>query len=137
MKLWSGVIAAFSMFILCGSFAIAGGFEGPGARATITRAVDVSGAPDETPCILEGRLLEKIRNRKDRYLFQDASGQVIVEIKRRVFGDLTVTPADLVRISGEVEQDGRYPNQVEVEYLGLLASPSQPRQQQQQARQPQ
>lgn len=98
----------------------AAGFQGPGARSAVNRAADVLTVPDSTPCMLEGRIIEKLPRRANRYLFEDSSGRVIVEIKPRVFGDFTVTPQDIVRIVGEVDFDGKYPNEVEAEYLGIV-----------------
>lgn len=118
-------ILVASLIAFGATFACAAGFEGPGAHSTLTRALDVHHAPGETPCVLEGRILEKIKNRKDHYLFADKSGQVIVEIKRRVFGDMTVTPNDLVRISGAVETDGRYPKELEVESMSIVGKAEQ------------
>ncbi|MFT4300568.1 MAG: NirD/YgiW/YdeI family stress tolerance protein, partial [Desulfovibrio sp.] len=74
--------------------ASAAGFEGPGVASTVTRAADVLGAQDDAPCVLEGHILEKLPRRKNRYLFEDHSGRVVVEIKNEVFGHLTVTPRD-------------------------------------------
>lgn len=103
----------------------AAGFEGPGAGHVVVRAADVYAAWDDAPCELTGRIVEKIPGRKNRYVFEDASGKVVVEIKRHVFGDFTVTPDHLVRIIGEVEMDSKYPNEVEVDWLSIIGPASQ------------
>lgn len=113
---------AFPLFLFL-AFAppcLAAGFLGPGAPAPVARAADVQAAADDAPCTLEGRLVEKIRNRKNRYLFEDGSGQVIVEINKKVFGGLTITPENIVRLDGEVERDKKYPNEVEVDSIIIL-----------------
>lgn len=115
------------LFITCAIFtcilptqSIAGGFEGPGAQKPVTLVQDVAAAPDDMPSILVGRIIEKVRSRKNRYIFEDESGRVIVEIKKPVFGNLTITPEDLIQIEGEVDTDDKYPNEVEVDILRLV-----------------
>ena len=98
----------------------AAGFEGPGVAATVTRAVDVLGAQDDAPCILEGHLVEKLPRRKHRYQFEDHSGQVVVEIDNKVFEQLTVTPKDKVRLLGHVDWNRKRPNEVEVDSITIL-----------------
>lgn len=121
----------FLVLLLCfcacfmGRPARSAGFEGPGAGSVVTRAADVYAAWDDAPCELTGHILEKIPGRKNRYIFEDASGKVVVEIKHHVFGDFTVTPAHLVRLVGEVEIDSKYPNEVEVDYLAIIGPASQ------------
>ena len=98
----------------------AAGFEGPGVAATVTRAVDVLGAQDDAPCVLEGHLVEKLPRRKHRYLFEDHSGQVVVEIENKVFEQLTVTTKDKVRLQGHVDWNRKRPNEVEVDSITIL-----------------
>lgn len=106
--------------LLLAQWVYAGGFEGPGAHAAVNSVEAALAAPDDTPCDLTGRIVEKLPWRRDRYLFEDKSGQIVVKIKRRVFGDFTVTPDLLVQITGKIDADGRYPNEVDVEYLGII-----------------
>ena len=100
----------------------AAGFEGPGVAATVTRAVDVLGAQDDAPCVLEGHLVEKLPRRKHRYLFEDHSGQVVVEIDNKIFEQLTVTPKDKVRLQGHVDWNRKRPNEVEVDSITIIGS---------------
>lgn len=99
---------------------LAAGFIGPGSLETVKNARDVLNATDDAPCVLEGRIIAKIKSRKNRYLFEDASGQVVVEIKRKTFAKQTVTPENLVRLEGEVDTDKRYPNEVDVDLLTVI-----------------
>lgn len=100
--------------------ASAAGFEGPGVAPTVTRAVDVLNARDDAPCVLEGHIVEKIPFRKSRYIFEDASGRVVVEIGNEIFGHLTVTPHDVVRLIGHVDWSKKRPNEVEVDALAII-----------------
>lgn len=118
---------SFFLLLLVISFAVAmpsapaaAGFEGPGVAATVSRAVDVLGAQDDAPCVLEGHLVEKLPRRKHRYLFEDHSGQVVVEIDNKVFEQLTVTPKDKVRLEGHVDWNRKRPNEVEVDSISIL-----------------
>lgn len=112
--------AVLGLVCVSGRLVFAAGFEGPGVAPPVTRAADVLGARDDAPCILEGSLKEKIPFRKNRYIFADASGSVVVEIKNKTFGPLTVTPRDRVRLVGHVDWDDKHPNEVEVDALYLL-----------------
>lgn len=98
----------------------ASGFVGPGASPPVYRAADVLKAADDAPCSLEGKIVAKVAGRKNRYIFEDASGRIVVEIKRKVFDGVTVTPENLVRIEGEVDVDHKYPNEVKTETLTVL-----------------
>lgn len=96
------------------------GFVGPGAHEAVTLAADVLQAKDDVPCILEGHIMAKVAGRKNRYFFKDSSGTVVVEIKRKLFGQRTVTPETLLRLEGEVETSKKYPNEMEVDSLEIL-----------------
>lgn len=114
------ILLFIALFLLSANAVLAAGFIGPGARATVHNASDVLSATDDGPCVLEGRIIAKIKSRKNRYLFEDASGQVIVEIKRKVFANQTITPENLVRLEGEVDVDKKYPNEMDVDALTIL-----------------
>ena len=114
------LLLAFSLVISMESAPVAAGFEWPGVAATVTRAVDVLGAQDDAPCVLEGHLVEKLPRRKHRYLFEDHSGQVVVEIDNKIFEQLTITPKDKVRLQGHVDWNRKRPNEVEVDSISIV-----------------
>lgn len=116
MRIFSLVL----LFLCLAPPALAAGFIGPGAEETVRRASDVLSATDDTQCVLEGRIIAKLQARKHRYLFEDESGQVVVEIKRKAFGGKTVTPQNRVRLEGEVNSSKKYPNEMDVERLTVL-----------------
>lgn len=116
------LLLLLSLLISMESAPVAAGFEGPGVAVTVTRAVDVLGAQDDAPCVLEGHLVEKLPRRKHRYLFEDHSGQVVVEIDNKVFEQLTVTPKDKVRLQGHVDWNRKRPNEVEVDSITVIGS---------------
>lgn len=96
------------------------GFIGPGAISPVTTAAEALKAEDDVPCVLEGKIEAKIPARKNRYLFSDQSGKIVVEIKKKVFENYTVTPETRVRLEGEVEWSSKHPNEVEVEHLEIV-----------------
>ena len=114
------LLLSLSLASLTAHPACAAGFEGPGVAATVTRAVDVLGAQDDAPCVLEGHLVEKLPRRKHRYQFEDHSGQVVVEIDNKVFEQLTITPKDKVRLQGHVDWNRKRPNEVEVDSISVM-----------------
>ena len=109
------------MLVLLASPAWAG-FRGPGTAmtqaATVTAAAE---APEGTTCVLTGNITEHLG--RDRYMFMDGSGSMAVNIPPHVFGTLEVTPANTVRITGEI-RGKRHPERpdahVGVRYLEVL-----------------
>ncbi|WP_308774379.1 NirD/YgiW/YdeI family stress tolerance protein [uncultured Bilophila sp.] len=101
-----------------GPNASTGGFAGPGPQS-LTKAAQVGNALDDTPCTLEGNILERLG--KNKYIFQDDSGKITVEIDNKVFGRNTVTPETRVKLTGEVDhkKQGRA-NEVDVRYLEIV-----------------
>ena len=62
---------------------------------------------------------------KDKYVFQDATGKITVEIDHKVFGARIVTPQTRVRLNGEVESEFFRRNEVDVDVLEILDQPAQ------------
>ena len=93
-------------------YAQQGGFRGPGANViTIAEARMLR---DDTPVILRGRIVRSLRNEK--YVFSDETGNITVEIDRRIRGSLSVTETETVEISGEIDRDSR---SIEVEVRSI------------------
>jgi uncharacterized protein (TIGR00156 family) len=85
-----------------------GGFVGPNvSNTTVEKA---KGLRDDSWVVLEGSIVRKVG--KELYEFRDASGSVNVDIDDDVWGGLTVTPKDKIRIEGEVDKDW---NSVEID----------------------
>jgi uncharacterized protein (TIGR00156 family) len=85
-----------------------GGFSGPGIAPVTVK--DVAVMQDDARVVLHGNIVQHLG--KDRYLFQDATGTIRVEIDDDKWGGQTVTPADMVEIHGKVDKDW---NSVEIE----------------------
>ena len=85
--------------------AATGGFAGPvsGAQAdTVAKALTLG---DDAPVVLTGNIVSQVAGKKDKFIFKDATGEVRMEIDRKVFAGQSVTPADTVRIVGKVDKD--------------------------------
>lgn len=82
-----------------------GGFSGPvsGAMAdTVAQAITLS---DDSPVVLTGNIVSQVAATKDKFIFKDATGEVRMEIDRKVFAGRTVTPDNTVRIMGKVDKE--------------------------------
>ena len=89
------------------------------ALRPLRKRQQVQNALDDTTCTLEGNILERLS--KNKYVFQDDSGKITVEIGQRIFGSNRVTPETRVRLTGEVDhkKQGRA-NEVDVRYLEIV-----------------
>lgn len=78
-----------------------GGFTGPSiSKTTVEKAKTLK---DDTPVVLEGNIMEHLG--KDKYLFQDQTGNITVEIDHKDWKGVNVSPKDSVTIYGEVDKD--------------------------------
>lgn len=69
-------------------------------------------AADNSMVTLEGNITQQTGD--DDYLFQDATGQIKVEIKNRVWNGLNISANDKVRISGKLDNEAFERAEVEV-----------------------
>lgn len=70
--------------------------------------------PDDSDVTLRGQIEKRLK--KDKYLFKDDSGSIIVEIDDDVWKGQTVGPDDTIVIMGELDKDDDY-NSIDVERL--------------------
>lgn len=77
-----------------------GGFSGP---VTVTTAAQAKTLPDDTKVTLRGNIESHLGGKN--YMFKDASGSVVVEIKEKHWAGQSVAPQDTVQIDGEVDRD--------------------------------
>lgn len=86
-----------------GGYMQGGGYTGPGpALSTVKQAKDMR---DDTPVTLRGHIIRHLGD--ERYVFEDQTGTINVEIDHKRWRGQNVGPNDLVEISGEVEKDWR------------------------------
>lgn len=80
------------------------GFNGPSNTAAKTMNVkQAKTMADDSYVTLRGKIVQHIKG--DKYLFQDASDNIVVEIDDELWYGLTVTPNDTVEIIGEIDKD--------------------------------
>ena len=58
---------------------------------------------DETFVVLRGKIKQMVG--KEKYLFEDQSGSIVVEIDDEDWNGVTVGPEDTVEIRGEVDKE--------------------------------
>ena len=99
----------------------AGGFVNKNAPAVNTGQTisvkDAMAARDDSRVVLEGKIVEQVG--KEKYLFRDASGEVIVEIDNDDWKGIQVTPETTVVIYGEVDHHRNRPTDIDVDHIML------------------
>lgn len=101
----------FAVSVMTLSAQQGGGFTGPGrdsnrrVQAEVVTVADAKNLADDTRIILRGTIVNSLGD--EEYLFRDESGEIIVEIDRKVWQGLSVGENDRVEIYGEVDADRR------------------------------
>lgn len=90
-------------------------FVSPFVTSTVA---DVRQMADDTYVTVEGNIIEQQGKDHEKYLFKDATGEIIVEIDRKVWRDQPITPDVKVKILGELDQN-RNPERVKIEAVYL------------------
>ena len=58
---------------------------------------------DDAKAVLRGNIVKQVGHEK--YLFKDATGEIVIEIDDDDWGGVTVGPQDTVELIGEVDKD--------------------------------
>lgn len=85
-----------------------GGFNGPngvssGFTGNVITVAAAKNLSDDAWVTLQGNIIQRLS--KDNYMFQDSTGQIKVDIDYDKWNGQTVSPTDLVEITGEVDKD--------------------------------
>ena len=107
-------IAVLVLALVCVAFVSAQGFtgekankggfsDGTNASAAITPVEKALKMRDDTHAVLRGNIVKQIKHEK--YLFKDATGEIVVEIDDDDWGGVTVGPQDTVELIGEIDKD--------------------------------
>lgn len=92
-----------------------GGFVGgPQTVSTVAQASDMR---DDTDVVVVGKIVRRVGDKK--YLFEDGTGSIVVEIDDDDWRGQTVTPDDKVKLSGEIDR-GLLKTEIEIDYVELL-----------------
>ena len=97
-----------------------GGFQGPTSGVGVDSVAKALKAWDDTPAVLTGNIVSRLVGSDDKYMFRDSTGEILVDIDFKVFAGRDVTPANLVRISGEVDKDMLKATEIDVKFLEIL-----------------
>jgi len=90
----------------------AGGFVG--GTETIVSVKQVKEMRDDVPVVVKGHILQRMGDEK--YLFEDATGSITVEIDKDEWRGQTITPNDEVKLYGEVDA-GIFKTEIDVDYV--------------------
>jgi len=93
------------------------GYVGPGAANIATTAAAALQAADDTPAVLQGNIVRRIK--KERYEFQDATGTVQVEIDDDDWPPQPVSEKTVVKLTGEVDRNWRGV-EVDVDFVEIV-----------------
>lgn len=89
-----------------------GGFVG-GAE-TIVTVKQVNEMRDDVPVIIQGKIVQRMGDEK--YLFEDGTGSITIEIDDDNWRGQTVSPADTVKMYGEVDR-GFFTTEIDIDYV--------------------
>lgn len=78
--------------------------------------------PDETYVTVQGHIIAQKGHDKEKFLFKDDSGEIMVEVDKKVWRHQPVTPETTVKILGELDQS-RDPHRVKIEAVYLEVIP--------------
>lgn len=123
-------VSAFSLIMVIG--VANAGFDGPevsvqvdavqtnpkggfvGGNEMIVSVEQVKEMRDDAPVIVQGNILQRMGDEK--YLFEDATGSVTIEIDDDDWRGQTVAPKDTVKLYGEVDK-GIFKTEIDVDYI--------------------
>ncbi|MGG4608273.1 YgiW/YdeI family stress tolerance OB fold protein [Providencia sp. Me31A] len=127
------LIALISALVAAPVFATNGGFAGPGAvtttspqniqggfsgpnssETTVAKALELS---DDSWVILRGNIVKQLDHK--HYEFTDGTGTITLEISRKRWNGINVTPTDKVEVSGKIDKDWNS-REVEVKQIQLI-----------------
>ncbi|MBP5707500.1 MAG: NirD/YgiW/YdeI family stress tolerance protein [Alphaproteobacteria bacterium] len=92
-----------------------GGFSG--GEDVILTVEQVKGMNDNSKVWVEGAIIQK--NGDEKYMFQDSTGTIMVEIDDDAWHGLVIGPTDTVRIFGEVDH-GLFNTEIDIDYIEKL-----------------
>lgn len=105
-------VAANADFVPATPADATGGFVG--GMETIVTVKQVKEMRDDVNVVVQGKILQRMGD--DKYLFEDGTGSITVEIDKKDWRGQTVTPADTVKLYGEVDR-GFMKTEIEVDYV--------------------
>lgn len=77
--------------------------------------------PNDTYVTVEGNIVQQQGRDKEKYLFKDATGEILVEIDDKLWKGQAITPETKVRILGELDQN-RNPERIKIDAVYIEAA---------------
>ncbi len=96
---------------------LGGGFTGPVDAKASTSVEEAKQLSDDSYVVLRGKIVKSVGHEK--YLFEDKSGSIVIEIDDDDWKGLTVGPNDTVEIRGEVDTHWTKPTNIDVDSVSL------------------
>ncbi|MCL2557964.1 MAG: NirD/YgiW/YdeI family stress tolerance protein [Treponema sp.] len=126
MKKYTVLVGLSLAMVVFGSAAFAqqGGFTGPVTPGTASAQMDFRSMTigqfqtlptGKSYVVLTGNVVNSLG--RDRYTFRDSTGEIMVEIERYVWWDMSVSPTDRVQLLVKVERNRN--GRIEVEGKGI------------------
>ncbi|MFQ6703340.1 MAG: YgiW/YdeI family stress tolerance OB fold protein [Alphaproteobacteria bacterium] len=84
---------------------------------TIVTVKQVNEMRDDVPVIIQGKIIQRMGDEK--YLFEDNTGSITIEIDDDDWRGQTVTPTDTVKLYGEVDR-GIFKTEIDIDYVEKL-----------------
>ena len=95
--------AAFADFNNSSDYQVNQGFNGESAVYSVSTIKEVLNMYDEQIATIQGNIVKRLS--KDKYLFKDKSGEMIVEIDYKYWAGLHVNEKDILQLTGKVDKD--------------------------------
>ena len=81
-----------------------GGLKQDISQMPVSTVQGVQNMPEDSMVVLQGNISKRVK--KDKYMFNDNTGEMMVEIEGYAWNGQDVAPTDVVTIVGEVDKDG-------------------------------
>ncbi|MBP5615606.1 MAG: NirD/YgiW/YdeI family stress tolerance protein [Alphaproteobacteria bacterium] len=81
-----------------------GGLKQDMSQMPVSTVKAAQNMPDETMVMMQGNITKRVK--KDKYMFNDNTGEIMVEIDGYAWNGQDVAPTDMVTIVGEIDKDG-------------------------------
>lgn len=96
-------------------------YTGPGATSAVTTVAEARDQRDDQPVVLQGTLVAKIGH--ERYRFEDATGEIDVEIDDKDLpSHQAVSATTVVELHGEVDTHRFKPTDIDVDHVRIVGT---------------
>ncbi len=118
MALTAAMTMALSSAAMAKKDMMGGGFVGPESNVKVVTVEEAKTMKDDARVVLRGYIENRVGD--EDYMFKDSTGSIKVEIDKKKWKGLTVTPEDMVEIRGEVDTHMVKPTEIDVKSISLV-----------------